>query len=151
MHPVLAELPNLFCAYELNPVAPKAQKKVPVPEGLDLDVWINDPLPALTDDSDVEERSPELASLDFETTDKTSKRRKGKKTVVESSEDEEEVVRRRQARLDARKGDPFYIMSDAKGKAPVSSVDHDLDDVDSIPIVKLTMDDFDSRKDFITS
>lgn len=144
MHPVLAELPNLFCAYELNPVAPKAQKKVPVPEGLDLDVWINDPLPALTDDSDVEERSPELASLDFETTDKTSKRRKGKKTVVESSEDEEEVVRRRQARLDARKGDPFYIMSDAKGKAPVSSVDHDLDDVDSIPIVKLTMDDFDS-------
>uniref|UniRef100_A0AAQ4R7Q1 AP-3 complex subunit delta n=1 Tax=Gasterosteus aculeatus aculeatus TaxID=481459 RepID=A0AAQ4R7Q1_GASAC len=28
---------------ELNPVAPKAQKKVPVPEGLDLDAWINEP------------------------------------------------------------------------------------------------------------
>merc|ERR1712129_314769 len=26
-----------------NPVAPKAQKKVPVPEGLDLDAWINEP------------------------------------------------------------------------------------------------------------
>jgi AP-3 complex subunit delta-1 len=24
-------------------VAPKAQKKVPVPEGLDLDAWINEP------------------------------------------------------------------------------------------------------------
>lgn len=28
---------------ELNPVASKAQKKVPIPEGLDLDEWINDP------------------------------------------------------------------------------------------------------------
>ena len=28
---------------ELNPVASKAQKKVPVPEGLDLDEWINEP------------------------------------------------------------------------------------------------------------
>jgi AP-3 complex subunit delta-1 len=36
------ELKNLFEG-ELNPVAPKAQKKVPVPEGLDLDEWINDP------------------------------------------------------------------------------------------------------------
>ncbi|KAI5729544.1 hypothetical protein M8J76_003685 [Diaphorina citri] len=32
----------LFCG-ELNPVAPKAQKKVPLPEGLNLDEWINDP------------------------------------------------------------------------------------------------------------
>ncbi|XP_049515272.1 AP-3 complex subunit delta-1-like isoform X2 [Dermacentor silvarum] len=36
------ELQALF-AGELNPVAPKAQKKVPLPEGLDLDQWINDP------------------------------------------------------------------------------------------------------------
>ena len=28
---------------ELNPIAAKAQKKVPIPEGLDLDEWINDP------------------------------------------------------------------------------------------------------------
>merc|ERR1719516_194681 len=32
-----------FYAGELNPVGPKAQKKVPVPEGLDLDAWINEP------------------------------------------------------------------------------------------------------------
>ncbi|CAF0737741.1 unnamed protein product [Brachionus calyciflorus] len=36
------ELWSLFEG-ELNPVAPKAQRKVPVPEGLDLDAWINDP------------------------------------------------------------------------------------------------------------
>ncbi|XP_011502931.1 PREDICTED: AP-3 complex subunit delta-1 [Ceratosolen solmsi marchali] len=28
---------------ELNPVAPKAQRKVPIPDDLDLDSWINDP------------------------------------------------------------------------------------------------------------
>merc|ERR1712098_999811 len=37
-----AELATFFQG-ELNPVAPKAQKKVPVPEGLDLDAWINEP------------------------------------------------------------------------------------------------------------
>ncbi|KAN0050024.1 hypothetical protein ACTA71_003124 [Dictyostelium dimigraforme] len=36
------ELISLFTE-QLNPVGPKAQKKVPVPEGLDLDEWINDP------------------------------------------------------------------------------------------------------------
>lgn len=39
---IVSELWALFDG-ELNPVAPKAQKKVPVPDGLDLDAWINDP------------------------------------------------------------------------------------------------------------
>lgn len=34
---------SLLFEGELNPVAPKAQRKVPVPEGLDLDAWINEP------------------------------------------------------------------------------------------------------------
>lgn len=33
----------LFEAYELNPVALTAQTSVPIPEGLDLDVWIIEP------------------------------------------------------------------------------------------------------------
>ncbi len=41
---LLGELCSLF-AGELNPVAAKAQRKVPVPEGLDLDAWINEPPP----------------------------------------------------------------------------------------------------------
>ncbi|KYR00084.1 delta adaptin [Tieghemostelium lacteum] len=36
------ELISIFTE-QLNPVGPKAQKKVPIPEGLDLDEWINDP------------------------------------------------------------------------------------------------------------
>jgi hypothetical protein len=42
---IITELSPLFFSFELNPVAPKAQKKVPIPEGLDLDAWINEPLP----------------------------------------------------------------------------------------------------------
>lgn len=40
--PVDSEVLELF-AEELNPVASKAQRKVPVPEGLDLTAWINEP------------------------------------------------------------------------------------------------------------
>jgi AP-3 complex subunit delta-1 len=38
---------------ELNPVAAKAQRKVPVPEGLDLEEWINTP-PASDDEAEPE-------------------------------------------------------------------------------------------------
>ena len=44
------ELKCLFDT-ELNPVAPKAQRKVPEPEGLDLDEWINEP-PSDLEDND---------------------------------------------------------------------------------------------------
>ena len=47
------ELASLFDG-ELNPVAAKAQRKVPVPEGLDLDAWINEPSASdLEDNEDV--------------------------------------------------------------------------------------------------
>lgn len=50
------ELASAFSS-ELNPVAVKAQKKVPVPEGLDLDEWINDP------PSDSEEETTETTDV----------------------------------------------------------------------------------------
>ena len=46
---VSEEVSALF-AGDLNPVAPKAQKKVPVPEGLDLDAWINEPPSSSSED-----------------------------------------------------------------------------------------------------
>ena len=49
---------DVFFAGELNPVAPKAQKKVPVPEGLDLDAWINEPPPeeeSESEDDDIDD------------------------------------------------------------------------------------------------
>lgn len=57
---VASDLSAAFSS-ELNPVAAKAQKKVPVPEGLDLDAWINDP-PSET--SEEEEEEEETKSTD---------------------------------------------------------------------------------------
>lgn len=52
---IVQEMAVLF-AGDLNPVAPKAQKKVPLPDGLDLDEWINPP-PADSSESSDEEQT----------------------------------------------------------------------------------------------
>lgn len=84
--PVLRGLPSLFTLYELNPVAPKAQKKVPIPEGLDLDAWINEPLPDLVEDSE-----SDTGSLDaVQSARDASVRKKKKHRTHDSDEDEEE-------------------------------------------------------------
>ncbi|KAJ2821144.1 AP-3 complex subunit delta, partial [Coemansia erecta] len=54
---VCAELHVLFGAYELNPVSNAAQAKVPVPDDLDLDTFIADPIPDTTQ-SDMPPPSP---------------------------------------------------------------------------------------------
>lgn len=56
-HRIDLELASLFEG-ELNPVAAKAQKKVPIPEGLDLDAWINDP-PSEPEDEEAQSSSNE--------------------------------------------------------------------------------------------
>lgn len=95
--PIVVEgLPALFFIYELNPVAPKAQKKVPVPEGLDLDAWINAPLPDLmhdvySDDSDsVEDDGYRLGSG----SKPKSKKKKSKQTKRRSSAENDEEKER---------------------------------------------------------
>ncbi|KAK9500755.1 hypothetical protein O3M35_001955 [Rhynocoris fuscipes] len=50
---IVSAVAALF-AGEMNPVAPKAQKKVQVPPGLDLDEWINEP-PSSSSSSDDED------------------------------------------------------------------------------------------------
>lgn len=53
---IVQEMAVLF-AGDLNPVAPKAQKKVPIPDGLDLDAWINPPPAAESSESSDEEQT----------------------------------------------------------------------------------------------
>lgn len=54
---IVHEMAVLF-AGDLNPVAPKAQRKVQVPDGLNLDEWINPPATDSTSSSD--EEQPDL-------------------------------------------------------------------------------------------
>jgi len=118
LFPCLSDLAALFSDTELNPVSAKAQRKVPIPEGLDLQTslftshdyisWPNDTLE--------EEDAP-------------------KPRVLGSSIPS---TRTRQDHLDRVRDDPFYILGD--NRRPISgtntSVSGGEEDFDSIPIVQ---------------
>lgn len=119
--PVSEEVTALF-AGELNPVAPKAQKKVPIPDGLDLDAWINEP----PSESESEDERPQ--TIFHEEEHKHSKHRH-----VEM--DEEELARRREARKQEQANNPFYIKS---SPSPHKGY-HDTPGVDHIPVVHIDL------------
>eukprot|EP01097_Dermamoeba_algensis_P005248 TRINITY_DN3330_c0_g1_i1.p1 TRINITY_DN3330_c0_g1~~TRINITY_DN3330_c0_g1_i1.p1 ORF type:complete len:664 (-),score=215.67 TRINITY_DN3330_c0_g1_i1:114-1967(-) len=80
----------------LNPVAPKAQKKVPVPEGLDLDAQINEIPPE--EDSD-EEKNSYVGAPIFD---------QKQEEMVEKETEEEREEKRRQ-RLRDRQSNPYFL------------------------------------------
>ncbi|XP_068090071.1 AP-3 complex subunit delta-1 isoform X2 [Hyperolius riggenbachi] len=119
--PVAEEVMALF-AGELNPVAPKAQKKVPVPEGLDLDNWINEP----PSDSESEDEKPKAIFHD-------EKQTTGKSSRPEI--DEEELARRRAVRKEEQANNPFYI----KSSPSPQKMYQESPGVDHIPVVQIDL------------
>ncbi|GAA6005298.1 hypothetical protein JCM11491_002650 [Sporobolomyces phaffii] len=140
-------LDSLFFLYELNPVNPKAQGMVALPEGLDLESTIN---PLWGMDRDVLELSDEEEVDDFgrplqrKVQDEApAKKKKGKGTTKKGSskkkngrEDPEDVERQRLNRLQRQREDPYHIGDSSRRYA---EEDDDEEDVDSIPIVKLDL------------
>uniref|UniRef100_A0A8C6ZRH9 AP-3 complex subunit delta-1 n=1 Tax=Nothoprocta perdicaria TaxID=30464 RepID=A0A8C6ZRH9_NOTPE len=119
--PVAEEVIALF-AGELNPVAPKAQKKVPVPEGLDLDAWINEP----PSDSESEDEKPKTIFHDEE-----QRHSRQKQPEI----DEEELARRREARKQEQANNPFYIKSSPSPQKRYQ----DTPGVEHIPVVQIDL------------
>uniref|UniRef100_A0A8D0H4B0 AP-3 complex subunit delta-1 n=1 Tax=Sphenodon punctatus TaxID=8508 RepID=A0A8D0H4B0_SPHPU len=119
--PVAEEVIALF-AGELNPVAPKAQKKVPVPEGLDLDAWINEP----PSDSESEDEKPRTIFHDEE--QRHSRHR-------QPEIDEEELARRREVRKQEQANNPFYIKSSPSPQKRYQ----DSPGVEHIPVVQIDL------------
>ncbi|KAM4887521.1 AP-3 complex subunit delta-1 isoform 2-T2 [Thomomys bottae] len=119
--PVAEEVSALF-AGELNPVAPKAQKKVPVPEGLDLDAWINEP----PSDSESEDEKPKAVFHDEE-----QRHVRHRHPEV----DEEELARRREARKLEQANNPFYIKSSPSPQKRYQ----DAPGVEHIPVVQIDL------------
>uniref|UniRef100_A0A8C5EPU9 AP-3 complex subunit delta-1 n=1 Tax=Gouania willdenowi TaxID=441366 RepID=A0A8C5EPU9_GOUWI len=118
---VAEEVSALF-AGELNPVAPKAQKKVPVPEGLDLDAWINEP----PSESESEDEQPKAIFAKEE-----PKHSRSRHTEV----DEKELARRREARKQEQANNPFYI----KASPSSQKVYQESPGVEHIPVVQIDL------------
>ncbi|XP_077981677.1 AP-3 complex subunit delta-1-like isoform X2 [Glandiceps talaboti] len=93
---------------ELNPVAPKAQKKVAVPEGLDLDQWINDPPSESEEENHAEASFVTMGSVHGYTHQQS--------TVKYEEIDEDELERRREARRLEQKDNPYILAVDPKKK-----------------------------------
>ncbi|KAF9153748.1 AP-3 complex subunit delta [Linnemannia schmuckeri] len=141
---VLGSLYPLFFNQELNPVAPKAQKKVPVPEGLDLDSWIHEPVPEQEpESSDDDDFLNERQSRWGEEAVSGKSKKKGKKgrDQEDTKESAEAKARRKAERRERQKHDPYYIGGGSDSPKSQKKSQDDLD-VDSIPIVQLSMDGF---------
>lgn len=123
------EVASLF-RDELNPVAPKAQRKVPLPEGLNLDEWINEPPSDSVSDAEAEAAAagarPDVA-LDFGLPAAAATTDAG----APDHATEEELERRRYMRKQAQLANPHYLRTDVR---PRSAAGLDADDV---PVVQL--------------
>ncbi|EEB12096.1 AP-3 complex subunit delta-1, putative [Pediculus humanus corporis] len=122
------EMASLF-AGELNPVAPKAQKKVQIPEGLDLDAWINEPLSSESS-SDGEEFNTQIFSK-CEGFGGDLQSYGAKKKSEELTE--EELNKRRMARKLEQANNLYYLKSEDRDRGdgicnniPVQNIELDV-------------------------
>lgn len=102
------QLHSLF-EEELNPVAKKAQKKVPLPDGLDLDEWINAPIPETE------------SHFSFDNTDNISELSFGNTGITSPTRTPEEIFEENQRRSQqelARRNNAWYLPSGGKSVSP---------------------------------
>eukprot|EP00095_Tigriopus_kingsejongensis_P012727 snap_masked-scaffold43_size480169-processed-gene-2.9 protein:Tk12727 transcript:snap_masked-scaffold43_size480169-processed-gene-2.9-mRNA-1 annotation:"ap-3 complex subunit delta-1-like isoform x3" len=115
---------------DLNPVAPKAQRKVPLPEGLDLDAWINEPLPSSESESESDLTEPDLEVF-VKAVNAKKKSKKSRKAKEKSEDmDPEEIKRLKELRLLEQSSNPNYL----KGGLEVKSRNESANALDEIPI-----------------
>lgn len=132
---------------QLNPVAPKAQRKVPVPEGLDLEAWIFEPLPEekpVEESSDEEDSARDILGVgrmdspkDRDKKKKKSKKDKGK----DKDRDDKDQTKEKKSRRHA--GELFYIDGDVESKSGKSEeretpAAREEDLMEDIPVVQLS-------------
>ncbi|KYK54322.1 AP-3 complex subunit delta [Drechmeria coniospora] len=169
-------IPSLFNGWELNAVAPGAQRNVPIPDDLDLNEPIHSNLDKLLSQADMVGLETE-AEDEFETfynqrlpPTSVSSSAPAINRLTESNEevvssyqqlsedsylDADIVARRKAERLERNKDDPFYIPSDAMPRAstPIHSILQKSNgpelDVDSIPIMQLDLKNIEAASDVV--
>ncbi|KAL0254725.1 AP-3 complex subunit delta [Diplodia seriata] len=159
-------IPSLFTGLELNPVAPGAQRKVPVPDELDLDTPINPNLPNLLrkadydsfvqpDEDDVYQFYSQRTAAPVQSeaaADRLDAHETEAKSYQASAAEEEyldpDIIARRKAERRARnKDDPFYIPTEDERSGTSTPLHNILKtnngedlDLDSIPIMDLDLE-----------
>lgn len=155
-------VPQLFTGSELNAVAPTAQRKVPLPDNLDLGVSINKNLSRLLQ---LVDQDPQVASESAEFNSFYNKRpipiiaigpafdtlpslgpELSYQQIGSSLPDPDTLTRKRNERWERNRDDPFYIGNDEVSSG-TSTPFHDIIkstngedvDVDSIPIMNLEL------------
>lgn len=157
-------IPSLFSGLDLNPVAAGAQKKVPVPENLDLDKSLHDNIVSMLSDSEnglVDLNTQDEFHHFYYTPEINNAVRPDPKDIVglgtqsssyqqvfdDATESEEIIARRRAERRERNRDDPFYI-GNGEGSSGTSTPFHQVLkssngeelDLDSIPIIDLAID-----------
>ena len=158
-------LPQLYSGVDLKPVAPTAQRKVPLPAELDLETPINRDLAGLLQraeqgfslsHSGMEVESfynqrpaqKEANSVAFDTIKTNESRPSSYQQTDDFLSDNDAILRRRVQRRERYKDDPFYVGNDGLSSGS-STPFHDIlktangedVDVDSIPIMDLGLGD----------
>lgn len=154
--------PDLFSGFELNPVAPSAQRKVPLPDGLDLDMPINDTLSSTLRkvDYDTLDDAQSFEFKSFYKKKSTPQSRPGLALTTspmydledsyqqagEGSSDLAALTRKRMMRREKNRDDPFYIGGEDNSSGTstpfhdiLKSSNGEVMDLDSIPIMTLDL------------
>lgn len=142
---IVQEMALLF-AGDLIPVAPKAQRKVPLPDGLDLDEWINPPPEEDSDESSQDEKEELFVSASAQLDEGAGKRRLSEELTPE------QIERQRMQRMIEQSNNPHYLKSTPSTPDVGSSHARSLssnnsqhnadqyDNIDDIPITELSLD-----------
>lgn len=148
-------MPNLFAGLELRPVALDAQKRVPLPVGLDFNVPLDDNLQSLLHAADLD-----LIPDAEDGFDQFYKKRPPMQSVQPAAArldqhepapsyqqsaadylDPDLVAKRRAERHERHRDDPFYIPSEDTTSSNVLRTNNGDDlDLESIPIMELDLD-----------
>uniref|UniRef100_A0A1B6DPB2 AP-3 complex subunit delta n=2 Tax=Clastoptera arizonana TaxID=38151 RepID=A0A1B6DPB2_9HEMI len=109
---------NMLFVGELNPVAPKAQRKVQIPEGLDLDIWINNPPSSSSSSSEDGEEKKISFEADISL---QGKQKEGRSNFICNDEDLHKV---NEARKLEQAMNPHYLKSEhLTTDIPVAAID----------------------------
>lgn len=128
---IIEEMTLLFTG-DLNPVAPKAQKKVMLPEGLDIDEWINSPLSDNVSSS--EDEKGDFLFVANHSYDGVGGQESRKSSPEITRED---VERARRSRELEQSHNPNYLKSSNKKSKKQTPIE---DEIEDIPIAEIALD-----------